>query len=62
MDPDIALEQHHRNNILWFFLAHSLVFAAGLLIYWKWDESLTGPWYPRGLIVELAIFLIVLLT
>lgn len=62
MDPDIALEQRHCNNILWFFVAHSLVFAVGILIYWKWDESLSGAWYPRGLFVEVAMFLIILLS
>jgi len=52
----------HEDNAFWFFVADTLLFAAGLLIYFKRDESSKGPWYPRGVLLEVAIFLLILFT
>lgn len=59
---DTNLEMRQEYDAFWFLLAQSLLFAAGLLIYLKWDESVKGPWYPRGILLEVAIFFVIALT
>lgn len=59
---DSSVESRRQKSIIWFFLAHSLLLAAGVLIYFKWDESVKGSFHRRGLFFEMAIFLIILIT
>jgi len=59
---DRPFESHGEHSAFWVLIADTLLFAAGMLIYLKWDEDIRGPWYPRGWLLEIAIFFLILFT
>lgn len=60
--PDIIFEDRRENSSFWDLISDTLLFATAILIYLKWDESVKGPWYPRGWLLEIAIFFIIYFT
>lgn len=55
------LEARRETNAFWVLIIHALLYAAAMLTYFKWDEGVRGPWYPRGFILESVYFFMVLL-
>lgn len=53
------METRRENEAFWSLISHAMLLAAGLLIYFTWDEKIKGPWYPRGFLLEIAIFFVV---
>jgi hypothetical protein len=64
MVPDtveVPLEIRKENSTFWLLLVDILLFAAAELLFSKWDESVQGPWYPKGWLFVIVIFFLIFL-
>ena len=61
--PNTAdMSTRRGNEAFWSIISGGLLLTAAIIIWLKWDEEVKGPWYPRGVLILVAIGFVIVYT